>query len=403
MVTTMKINKLLILFLIILVTASIASAEDKYTAKLQYEIVQVNDGINKWSTPIQFSLNLTDSKTIGTVSIEYDDIGNSNTMIMFQLSGASSNLVSLQKNDQACILGTCSTNTTTNVPDHIGDTRLKMLDIIKIVDLTKTTTSSDNVIDLYVLCSNGDKLYLNKDSTNNYDPSLCITKTGWSSTTEKEIAIYLKRNYNVPFTLAIDTSGGYKEEAIDSNTGKYTLQSNNKYIFNIKTRRTTIWGGEIEELSAYTISVTGLSSVSGASTTPTPAPTAQQLSYSATIGSTKELTLQDGSFSASSAISINKIGTPEIGKTTWQLSFLESGTTFLTYTPLTGTPFSISFSVNERPVPTTTKKANQATGDIISDNLLIIVAVVLILIAGIYYFKGKKTKGRSVSDSDERA
>jgi len=400
----MTMNKLLMLFIIVFVTANSVSAAEEYTAKLQYEIAQQTNGINSWYTPMQFSLNISESKTIGgRVTITYSDIGNSNTMISFSVSGGSASVINLEKlKEPTCIYGNCDTNSTGNVPLHEGSIRVRLQDIVLKSSTTVITATAGNIIDLYVQCSNGEKLYLNKGNQNNYDPTLCTTKSGWSSTTEKEIFMYLKRNYNIPFTLLIETNGGYKEEAIDTNTGKYTLQNNDKYIFNIKTRRTTIWGGEVEETGIYTLSITGMNSVSGTSAPATTTTPNQILSYTVTIGDIKEITLADGSFEGSSAFSANKIGTPEAGKTSWQLSFMESGTTTVRYTPITGTAFDIRFIVKEK-TTTTTKASQPPTGNnFVGDNLLVIVAVILILIAGLYYFqKSRKPKGRITSDTEE--
>lgn len=394
-------SKILILMLL-LSTISIASAEDTYIAKVQLEIAQVSGTTNTWSAPITIELNKTDSKSLLGVTVNYNDIGNANTMLFFKISGGTVTDVVLTKNQPTCIKGNCVMNGTS--PVTAGDIRMTLMDIVKQSTASTITTSSDNVVDLYVLCSTGEKLYLNKDSSNNYNPEVCTSKTGWSSTAEKEIFLYLKRNSIVPVSISIETTGGYKEDILDTNTRKYTIQSNEKYTFNVKTKYTDVWGGDVEKIGIYTIVVTGLGTVVTSSSA-TPVPTASVPIYDVFVGDMKDVTLVDGEFGANTAFSISKISS-DAGKTTWRLSFPDSGIIRANYIPTTGKAFDIDFRVKDKPSPATTRPpANQSPLDSIGgNNTLIVIAVILIIVAGIYYFKVKgSSKGRRSSDETERS
>jgi hypothetical protein len=386
-----KLLTLLILLILIPLSLSPASAEDTYNAKIQIEISQVNNGVTSWSAPITFDLNKTDSKSIYGISVNYADIGNSNSLILLRIAGGSTSDVAMAKNQQACIKGTCVMNI--SLPINVGDVRITLMDIIKSSAYSSTTTTSDNIVELYVLCSSGERLILDRDSPNNYNPTLCVSKTGWSTTSSKNLIMYMKRNVITPISLNVVTNGGYKEEIVDVNTRKYTITSNEVYTFNVKATTQDIWGGNIEKLNTYTLTVAGLGSTSSVPSTPSTSPSTPTKSYSVFTGERQEITLQPGSFDEDPSFTASQLSsTPD--KSIWELSFFESGITSTTYNPKTGTPFSIEFRVSDRPTPKVTEAAQTPPLTSYSDTILYIIIVLLIIAAAIYYLKVKKSPSR---------
>lgn len=345
--------------LILALFAMPVSAEYYITATM--ETVQNSGSGNTWTTPVSFRLNMTESKTMYGVTVNYADIGNSNTLALFRITGGTSTDAALSKNQVACIKGNCLI--VNGTPENVGDIRFTLSDIIQYNPnalQNATSATSDNVVTVYIQCSTGEKLNLNRNGQNKYEPSMCNEKTGWSNSADKELNLYIHRNFNIPTSINLETDGGYTEKAMldNGNTRPFTLTSNSKYVFAIKTTRIDAWGGEIIETGTYTITTTGLATSSAGA----PSSKGVRGTFDVYLPSTKTLDMGEKvTFAPMTGVEV----TPKTNNN-YEFDFRQAGSYSLKFTRADGTEDTVDFNVKESASPTQQPKvtiaANQQQG-----------------------------------------
>lgn len=397
-----------ILFLLVLLISIPITSALEYSATLESRVVANINGNNSFDTPFTKTLNISDSWTItGTsVTIKYYQFDETAMAVWFKVTGGSSDDQTLIENQEKCFKGNCANLSLSS----IGDVKVKLIKLTRtspITTSTSTVSASSNTVDVYLLPSTGEKLFLDKSIPKTYDSSTYNTKSGWTSAgSEKEIYLYIHKNSPSSVSYTMTTTGTYKgEEQVDSDTIRYLLQSNDVYTLNLKTTRVSALGGNIEESNNYVVTVKGLTSTSSSSKIIIPS------AYDVTKGETKQFTLPDGTFSADSSFSFAKQESDN-GNVIWNIGFKEPGTYKLTYTPKIGSQIDFSFNVknpSSTPTPTlspeeeelsklTGNQEDAVTGPEDSSGnrvIIIIIIAILILLAGVLIWRSKsKGTGR---------
>lgn len=403
----MVINKIILVLVLLILTASTVSAIE-YTIKIGTEL-KTNIG---WSAQKIDYLNTskqTASPIPGGVSITLASTYYDNGQVWLKVtplqSGSSD--VLLKKSDVTCLKGDAGDNTIKCKTDPVnateGTTRLTLLDIIETSTTTTTTASSctnasSDIITTYVSTSSGSK-YIKNNDIPTYDITSYSSTTGWtSSVADKSVNLYIKTNcINYDTEVSIDAgkgdySGPYYES--DNSIIRYTLKSNDKYLFTVKVKQ-KVGPWNSDDILKYGIILKGLAGSSSCNII-IPAP------YEITLGNTKDLSLPDGEFTTLAGFTSNKLSSTN-GKTDWKVGFSNPGTYTTVYTPISCSPIGIAFIVtqnNPTPTPATTIKQSQSiTGNqgIFTDDLsktgVIVVAFILVSAAIVLFLKNRKGRG----------
>lgn len=337
------LRKLIVTLLLASLLITHATATEYYT-KSQLELVQIDGSGNRtWSTPVQLDLNLAESKTLYGVTVNYYDIGNSNTAVFFRITGGDIIEAQFSKNEQRCLKGSCaSTNST---PNNAGDVRMKLLDILPRTTSSLNGTTAENPISGYVYV-NPKEISLIKDDIASVDVQKVRTDTGVSYTkTTSEVTVYFIRKPNIPISISVKAeSRAPKNEEWTSDRVKFTIDSSGTYTFTIKYTKNNAWGAETDITETYGLKLINLGD--GASAT------GGVSKYKSTIYLPDSLTVNmgtAGSFTQREGVSITSQSTTE-----YRLSFDSEGVYTLKYTTSGGT------AVDDA-VVATVRKAVQAT------------------------------------------
>lgn len=394
----MAINRFVLVLVLLILTASTVSAKE-YTIKIGTELksnigwsTQRVDLINSSQSPI----TLPGGLSVSLASNYYDETTKQVWLKVTPLQSGSPDVL-LKKTDRTCLKGDSGDNTLKCITDPVnateGTIRLTLLDVI---EQTTTTSTSDYVtdaasaLDVYVLSSSGQKLNIKKDDIPTYDVVTYSSKTGWtSSVADQEVILKIEKKCKNPVSpITVESKGEFKKEET-TDFVRYTLKSNEKYIFTTKVKMYSTWGGESEEILKYGIIVKGLAGSASSCNLLIPAP------YEVRFGTSKDLTLPDGEFAALAGFTPSKLSTAE-GKTSWKVGFAQSGTYTAVYTPLSCSPTIIAFNViptqpTPAPAITTSVKGSQSLfADDLPKTIVIIIAFILVVAAIILFLKNKK-------------
>ncbi|MFA4870936.1 MAG: hypothetical protein WC623_22245 [Pedobacter sp.] len=365
------------------------------------ETVQATGGANAWSTPISFTLNLTDSKTIYGTTVTYADIGNQNTIILFRIVGGTATDAALGKSQSACIKGTCINTPNETTPQNVGDIRLTVTDI-KLLTTSSANTSggSGEPIDVYLKPDSSNRINVPKDDASaTFDIIQYNQKSGWSSSTsQKSLNLYIHRNYGEISIMSVETDGIYDDfqPVQGEDTMYYVLKSNTKYTFKIKSTTTGTWS--TEKTNTYTITIKGLAESTSSSKT-APLPTAP---YDVVVGVIKTMPMsENGKFDTLGGVTISSQTA-----NTHDLTFSQPGTYTLIYKTDSGTTQQVVFNAASKQdgvAPVATVKANQVqptVGGFDTNMILIILGAVIVIV--IFYMKKKKGGGGNHIQSGNR-
>lgn len=384
----MKANQIIIMIITlmsILFLSTPALAVD-YMAKVEVRTVQGSP--LAWSSPIIFYLNTTETKNVGNIGIHLNEISNSNNQALFTISGGTHTLSVLNIGGTDCLLGQCNENGST--PTHSGDVRMALISIeAKTTSSSNYNYSSGDAVDIYLKPDSSTRINIPiNDPTATFDIIQFNQKSGWtSSTSQKDIPLYVHRNYG-SISISVNTDGNIddmKQIDGDVDTMYYILKSNTKYEFKVKSTTTGTWASE--KTNTYTLNLKGLATSSAQPTTVVPvAP------YDVVLGRTKNMPMSEpGDFAPVNGVTISKLS-----PTVHDLTFSNVGTFTLAYNTAKGSQQYV-FVVNPpvQTTPSVTVSANQAQGMTAGgiDNNYLLGGLGILAIAGIFYIRNQKRGG----------
>ena len=282
-----------------------------------------------------------------------------------------------------------------------GSIRLTVNDIVKIDDSSSSslpTTTSDNVIDIYLISTTGNELPLTKNGEDTYDVKSYGEEKGWSSQGSTEsLQLIVEKIVSNPMSLTIITDGEYIEENTgDEDIRRFILKSNMPYEIHVEYTESASWGKDVDKLLTYKLNIKGLDALHQPSSS---SPTLSfPASYDVEIEKSKDLTLPSGTFTDSSVASIDKAGENDNGEIKWRITFHEVGMQELIYTlsndEIVKVPFRILKAKDTTPSDNTKAAQNPASGSSATIALAIISALVLIIVL-IFLTKRKGSSKRT--------
>ncbi len=381
---TNKIIIMIIMLMSILFLSTPSSAAD-YMTKVEVRTVQGSP--LAWSAPIIFYLNATETKNVGNIGIHLNEISTSNNQALFTITGGTHSLSVLNVGGTDCLLGQCTENG--SVPTHSGDVRMALISIeARTTSSSNYNYSSGDPVDFYLKPDSSTRINIPiNDPSATFDIIQFNQKSGWtSSTSQKEILLYVHRNYG-SISISVTTDGtldDMKQVDGDPDTMYYVLKSNSKFEFKVKSTTTGTWASE--KTNIYTLNLKGLASSTAQQTTAVPvAP------YDVILGRTKNMPMSEpGDFAPVNGVTISKLS-----PTVHDLTFSNVGTFTLAYNTAKGSQqyvFVVSPATPTTPVVTVSANQVQSTVGGIDNNYLL-GGIGFLAIAGIFYIRSQKRGG----------
>lgn len=396
---------LLILALILMLLIPISTAsEDEYTATF----TSYYNSYGVWTNdPIEVNQSSGPQSIHGASgdTIEFKAYFSSPIAASFSLGSSIDDFI-MQPSKTICLYDYSDTQCTDNASaSKEGAIRLKLITLTKIDDSSSSslpTTTSDNVIDIYLISTTGNELPLTKNGEDTYDVKSYGEEKGWSSQGSTEsLQLIVEKIVSNPMSLTIITDGQYIEENTgDEDIRRFILKSNMPYEIHVEYTESASWGKDVDKLLTYKLNIKGLDALHQASSS---SPTLSfPASYDVEIEKSKDLQLPSGTFTDSSVASIDKAGENDNGEIKWRITFHEVGMQELIYTlsndEIVKVPFRILKAKDTTPADNTKSAQNPASGSSATIALAIISGLVLIIVL-IFLTKRKGSSKRSSNTS----
>ena len=394
---------LLILALILMLLIPISTAsEDKYSVKITTELKSTNTWFPSY-LEVNTSTGSLPINGAGGVTISYKDYDSNSQVAWLSLSPPLDGRTELPMNigSVACFndhtITQCIDNETASKD---GAIRLTVTNIIKDSESTSSlpSTTSDNVIDIYLISTTGNELPLTKNGEDTYDVKSYGEEKGWSSQGSTEsLQLIVEKIVSNPMSLTIITDGEYIEENTgDEDIRRFILKSNMPYEIHVEYTESASWGKDVDKLLTYKLNIKGLDALHQSSSSSTTL--SFPASYDVEIEKSKDLTLPSGTFTDSSVASIDKAGENDNGEIKWRITFHEVGMQELIYTlsndEIVKVPFRILKAKDTTPADNTKAAQNPASGSSATIALAIISGLILIIVL-IFLTKRKGSSKRT--------